>query len=65
MATQLLEAEGFDAHLLAEDFFGLATPDQLGSPLPVMTERRILHGGGGPYACSRIGLASDLPARAR
>jgi adenine-specific DNA methylase len=35
-ATELLEAEGLDAHLLADDFFALATPDQLGSPLPYM-----------------------------
>ena len=34
VATQMLEAEGLDAHLLAEDFFAIATPDQLGAPLP-------------------------------
>lgn len=33
-ATQLLEAEGLDAHLIADDFFALATPDQIGGPLP-------------------------------
>jgi hypothetical protein len=33
-ATEVLEAEGLDAHLLAEDFFAVATPDQLGAPLP-------------------------------
>jgi adenine-specific DNA-methyltransferase len=35
-ATKLLEAEGLDAHLLATDFFDVATPDQLGCPLPQM-----------------------------
>lgn len=35
-ATSILEAEGLDAHLLAADFFDLATPDQLGAPLPAM-----------------------------
>ena len=35
-ASRLLEAEGLDAHLLVEDFFAVATPDQLGSPLPYM-----------------------------
>jgi adenine-specific DNA-methyltransferase len=35
-ATQYLEAEGLDAHLVAEDFFNLATPQQLGCLLPEM-----------------------------
>ena len=35
-ATALLESEGLDAHLLVDDFFAIATPDQLGSPLPYM-----------------------------
>ena len=35
-ATALLESEGLDAHLLADDFFVIPTPDQLGSPLPYM-----------------------------
>jgi adenine-specific DNA-methyltransferase len=35
-ATSILEAEGLDAHLLARDFFDLATPDQLGAQLPAM-----------------------------
>jgi adenine-specific DNA-methyltransferase len=33
-ATKLLESEGLDAHLLAEDFFSVPTPDQLSAPLP-------------------------------
>lgn len=33
-ATQVLEAEGLDAHLVVDDFFALATPDQIGGPLP-------------------------------
>jgi adenine-specific DNA-methyltransferase len=33
-ATRALEADGLDAHLVAEDFFAIATPDQLGAPLP-------------------------------
>lgn len=36
VAMGLLEADGLDAHLLADDFFALATPDQLGAPLPYM-----------------------------
>lgn len=32
----LLEAEDLDAHLLADDFFNVPTPDQLGSPLPLV-----------------------------
>jgi tRNA1(Val) A37 N6-methylase TrmN6 len=35
-ATQLLEEEDLEAHFLASDFFEVATPDQLGSPLPEM-----------------------------
>jgi adenine-specific DNA-methyltransferase len=35
-AMRLLEADGLDAHLIAEDFFNLATPAQLGCPLPEM-----------------------------
>lgn len=35
-AMQLLEAEGLDAHLIAEDFFGVPTPSQLGCFLPEM-----------------------------
>jgi adenine-specific DNA-methyltransferase len=35
-ATALLESEGLDAYLLVDDFFAVATPDQLGSPLPFM-----------------------------
>jgi len=35
-ATQMLEAEGLDAHLMEADFFGVATPDQLGAPIPEM-----------------------------
>lgn len=35
-ATQILEADGLDAHLLQADFFDVATPDQLGAPLPAM-----------------------------
>jgi len=35
-ATELLEAEGLDAHLIAEDFFALPTPAQLGCALPEM-----------------------------
>ncbi|MEX2212302.1 MAG: N-6 DNA methylase [Gaiellaceae bacterium] len=33
-ATALLESEGLDAHLIRDDFFNLATPDQLGCLLP-------------------------------
>jgi len=33
-AMRLLEAEGLDAHLIPDDFFNLATPAQLGCPLP-------------------------------
>lgn len=33
-AMRLLETEGLDAHLLADDFFNLPTPKQLGCPLP-------------------------------
>jgi tRNA1(Val) A37 N6-methylase TrmN6 len=33
-AMRLLEAEGLDAHLIADDFFNLPTPTQLGCPLP-------------------------------
>lgn len=33
-ATEVLEAEGLDAHLVAEDFFAMATPDQIGAALP-------------------------------
>lgn len=35
-AMAQLEAEGLDAHLIAGDFFDLATPDQLGCLLPEM-----------------------------
>lgn len=35
-ATRVLEEEGLEAHLLASDFFEVATPDQLGAPLPEM-----------------------------
>jgi adenine-specific DNA-methyltransferase len=35
-ATELLEEEGLDAHLLPGDFFALETPAQLGCPLPEM-----------------------------
>ena len=35
-AMAALEAEGLDAHLIAGDFFGLATPNQLGCLLPEM-----------------------------
>lgn len=35
-AMRLLEERGLDAHLLAEDFFSVPTPDQLGCPLPEM-----------------------------
>ena len=35
-ATRRLEEEGLDAHLLAEDFFNLDSPDQLGCRLPEM-----------------------------
>ena len=33
-AMRLLEAEGLDARLVADDFFNLPTPSQLGCPLP-------------------------------
>jgi len=33
-AMALLESEGLDAHLVASDFFALATPDTLGGTLP-------------------------------
>jgi tRNA1(Val) A37 N6-methylase TrmN6 len=33
-AIRLLEAEGLDAHLIAEDFFNLPTPAQLDCPVP-------------------------------
>ncbi len=33
-AAELLEAEGLDAHLIRDDFFNLATPQQLGCLLP-------------------------------
>lgn len=35
-AMKLLEEEGLDAHLIEADFFDVPTPDQLGSPLPLM-----------------------------
>jgi len=35
-ATGVLESEGLDAHLVADDFFTVPTPDQLGAPLPFM-----------------------------
>lgn len=35
-ATKVLENDGLDAHLLESDFFDVATPDQLGAPLPEM-----------------------------
>jgi tRNA1(Val) A37 N6-methylase TrmN6 len=35
-ATQTLEADGLDAHLLQGDFFDVATPDQLAAPLAAM-----------------------------
>jgi adenine-specific DNA-methyltransferase len=35
-SMELLEAEGLDAHLIAHNFFDVATPDALGSPLPLM-----------------------------
>jgi tRNA1(Val) A37 N6-methylase TrmN6 len=35
-ASTVLESEGLDAHLLAADFFDVATPDQPGAPLPAM-----------------------------
>jgi tRNA1(Val) A37 N6-methylase TrmN6 len=35
-AMGLLEAEDLDAHLIADDFFNVPTPDQLGCPLPGM-----------------------------
>jgi len=33
-SMRLLEAEGLDAHLIADDFFNVAAPTQLGCPLP-------------------------------
>jgi adenine-specific DNA-methyltransferase len=36
VATEMLEAEGLDAHLLVDDFFAVPTPDQLGAQLPYM-----------------------------
>ncbi|MGH3772837.1 MAG: hypothetical protein ACRDRW_15840 [Pseudonocardiaceae bacterium] len=35
-ASAVLESEGRSAHLLAADFFDVATPDQLGAPLPAV-----------------------------
>ena len=35
-AMELLEREDLDAHLVAEDFFNLSTPYELGSPLPLV-----------------------------
>lgn len=35
-AMRMLESEGLDAHLVADDFFNLATPSQLGCVLPEM-----------------------------
>lgn len=35
-ATRTLELEGLEAHLLAADFFDIATSDQLAAPLPQM-----------------------------
>lgn len=35
-SMELLEAEGLDAHLIAHNFFDVATPDALGCPLPLM-----------------------------
>ena len=35
-AMGLLEAKDLDAHLIADDFFNVPTPDQLGCPLPGM-----------------------------
>jgi adenine-specific DNA-methyltransferase len=35
-SMSLLEAEDLDAHLLADDFFNVPTPYQLGSPLPLV-----------------------------
>jgi len=35
-ATELLEAERLDAHLIAQDFFTVPTPSQLGCPVPEM-----------------------------
>lgn len=35
-ASGLLEAEGLDARLIAEDFFSVPTPDELMCPLPLM-----------------------------
>lgn len=35
-AMRLLEAQGLDAHLLADDFFNVPAPSQLGCPLPEM-----------------------------
>jgi tRNA1(Val) A37 N6-methylase TrmN6 len=35
-AMHSLESEGLDAHLIADDFFNVSTPGQLGCPLPEM-----------------------------
>lgn len=35
-ASRLLDEKGLDARLLAQDFFSVPTPDELGCPLPLM-----------------------------
>lgn len=35
-AMRILEAEGLDVHLIADDFFSVPAPSQLGCPLPEM-----------------------------
>ena len=35
-SASMLEARGLDAHLIADDFFAVSTPAQIGSPLPWM-----------------------------
>jgi adenine-specific DNA methylase len=35
-SMRLLEADGLDAHLIADDVFAVPTPDQLGCPIPHM-----------------------------
>jgi adenine-specific DNA-methyltransferase len=35
-ASQILDREGLDARLLAQDFFSIPSPDELGCPLPLM-----------------------------
>jgi adenine-specific DNA-methyltransferase len=68
-AMALLEAEGLDAHLTADDFFAVPTPAQLGCPLAPMDAvignppfiRYQLHTGAARKRSAAAALAQGVP----